>query len=365
MSNLILRPKTIHHPFTLYGRMKSLLVLTQQDLVEWELTFDSIPDPIAIIDRDHRLVRVNKAMAAKLGLSKDDCVGRICYECIHGTNSPPAFCPHAKSLCDGEVHSSQVTEEKTLGGCFEVTTTPIKDQQGNVSGSVHIARDVTLARQAANQLAELNKKLNLLSSVTRHDILNQLMVLSGNLGLLKTLESRDERLTHISKMERAISTIRHEIEFTKDYERLGRAEPIWHDVESVVRAALSKKDLADIEVRTELRGLEILADAMLEKVFHNLLDNTTRHGGKVSQIWINAEKKPDGVAIVYEDDGVGIPSDEKEKIFLKGFGKNTGYGLFLSREILNITDLRISEKGVQGKGARFELFVPENRARWP
>lgn len=347
------------------NRMKSPLVLTQQDLVEWELTFDSIPDPIAIIDRNHRLVRANKAMAAKLGLSKDDCVGRICYECIHGMNSPPAFCPHAKSLCDGEVHSSQVTEEKTLGGCFEVTTTPIKDQQGNVSGSVHIARDVTLARQTANQLAELNKKLNLLSSVTRHDILNQLMVLSGNLGLLKTLEINDERLAHIVKMERAISTIRHEIEFTKDYERLGRAAPIWHDVESVVRAALSKKDLANIKVRTELRGLEILADAMLEKVFHNLLDNTTRHGGKVSQIWINAEKKPDGGAIVYEDDGVGIPSEEKEKIFLKGFGKNTGYGLFLSREILSITDLRLSEKGIQGKGARFEMFFPENRARWP
>ena len=345
--------------------MKSPLVLIHQDLMEWELTFDAIPDPIAIIDRNHRLVRVNKAMAAKLGLSKDDCIGRLCYECVHGTDAPPGFCPHEKSLCDGEVHSSQITEEEILAGCFEITTTPIKDQQGNVCGTVHVARDVTLARQTAIQLAELNKKLNLLSSVTRHDILNQLMVLSGNLGLLKTLESRDERLAHISKMERAISTIRHEIEFTKDYERLGRAEPIWHDVESVVRAAISKKDLADIEVRMEPRGLEILADPMLEKVFYNLLDNTMRHGGTVSQIWLSVEKRPDGVAIVYEDDGVGIPFDEKEKIFLKGFGKNTGYGLFLSREILNITDLKISEKGVQGKGARFELFVPENRARWP
>jgi len=62
--------------------------------------------------------------------------------------------------------------------------------------------------------------------------------------------------------------------------------------------------------------------------------------------------------ITYQDDGEGIHSSDKDKLFTRGYGKNTGLGLFLSREILSITGITICENGEPGKGARFEITVP-------
>lgn len=111
--------------------------------------------------------------------------------------------------------------------------------------------------------------------------------------------------------------------------------------------------------------LEIFADPLLEKVFGNLVDNSLRHGERVKHITFSSVQMGSGdIAIVFEDDGIGIRDTDKERIFEKGFGKHTGLGLFLSREILAITDLSIRETGVYGKGARFEILVPEGKFRF-
>jgi signal transduction histidine kinase len=77
----------------------------------------------------------------------------------------------------------------------------------------------------------------------------------------------------------------------------------------------------------------------------------------------SALESGDGTIIVCEDDGEGIPVEEKEKVFERGFGKNTGLGLFLSRENLDITGITIKETGEPGKGARFEIAVPDGICR--
>jgi signal transduction histidine kinase len=103
----------------------------------------------------------------------------------------------------------------------------------------------------------------------------------------------------------------------------------------------------------KLNSIEVYADPLLEKVFSNLISNSLMHGEKVTEIRFFAEERPQGLFLVYEDNGVGIPERDKKKIFHHGFGKNTGFGLFLSREILSITGLSITENGTYGKGARF------------
>jgi signal transduction histidine kinase len=65
-----------------------------------------------------------------------------------------------------------------------------------------------------------------------------------------------------------------------------------------------------------------------------------------------------------EDDGSGIPASDKERIFQRGFGKHTGLGLFLVREILGITGITIRETGEPGKGAQFEITVPAGDCRF-
>jgi PAS domain S-box-containing protein len=114
---------------------------------EWERTFASVPDLIAIIDNQHRVVRVNAAMARRIGLKAEECIGLKCHEVVHGLSEPPEFCPHSQTLKDGRQHIEEVHEDR-LGGDFVVSTTPLYDAQEKMIGSVHVAHDVTQRKQA-------------------------------------------------------------------------------------------------------------------------------------------------------------------------------------------------------------------------
>jgi two-component system CheB/CheR fusion protein len=118
---------------------------------EWERTFDSVPDLIAIMDERHRIVRANRAMAGRLGVTPEECVGRPCYHSVHGASRPPGVCPHALTLADGREHAAEVHEER-LGGDFLVTTTPLLDERGEMVGSVHVARDITERKRAEAEI---------------------------------------------------------------------------------------------------------------------------------------------------------------------------------------------------------------------
>ncbi|MBI3921707.1 MAG: response regulator, partial [Armatimonadetes bacterium] len=113
---------------------------------EWERTFDTMPDLIYVLDAKHTILRVNRAMADKLGISPDEAVGKVCYECVHGLQGPPDFCPHAQLLKDKQEHTAEFHESR-LGGDFLLTCTPWRDQDGQVLGSVHVAHDITERKQ--------------------------------------------------------------------------------------------------------------------------------------------------------------------------------------------------------------------------
>ena len=124
---------------------------------EWERTFDIIPDPISILDRQHRIVWVNKTMANRLGIAPEEAVGLTCYECVHGMEKPPSFCPHTKLLADGKEHTVEI-HEKRLGGDFIVSVSPLHDAEGRVIASIHVARDITERKRAEEVLRESEQR---------------------------------------------------------------------------------------------------------------------------------------------------------------------------------------------------------------
>ena len=135
---------------------------------DWEQTFNTIPDFVAILDDQHRVVRANRAMAERLGVTTEQCVGLHCYEAIHGTAQPPEFCPHARTCWDGREHTTEV-HEPNLGGDFLVSTTPRFDEQGRLIGSVHVARDITKRKRAEERLQQSERfQAAILNSLVAH-----------------------------------------------------------------------------------------------------------------------------------------------------------------------------------------------------
>lgn len=226
------------------------------------------------------------------------------------------------------------------------------------------AEDITEKRRAEDAIQRATKQLILLNSITRHDILNQLTTLSGYLSMMQKIQGSEQLAEVIRKEKETAETIRRQITFTRDYQNIGIQPPHWVNIRDLVtRMAGPVKGSVSVAINTG--NLEIFADFLIEKVFFNLIENSLRHGGTVSAISIGYRRESDEMVIVYEDDGTGVPADEKDLIFERGHGKNTGYGLFLAREILAITNLSIRETGVPGAGARFEILVPAHSFRFP
>ena len=227
-----------------------------------------------------------------------------------------------------------------------------------------IFHDVSDMKNAQDALRFANKKLNMMAEITRHDIRNKLTVLGGYLDLLKDPPPGMQYSMYISKLRQTVMTISENIEFTQLYENLGIAAPVWQNVHDLFFATCAQIDIKKITVQSDISGLEIYADPLLERVFFDMVENSLLYGAGVSVIRLSFKEKPEGIVISIEDNGIGIPPQDKEKIFCKGFGKSTGLGLFLAQEILSITAITLHETGEYHRGARFEFSVPRGKFRY-
>jgi PAS domain S-box-containing protein len=268
----------------------------------------------------------------------------------------------------GSVDSFPVNLKVRDGSIRHVTTSShfYRDAAGNILGVEGVIHDITEQRRAEDALRMANKKLHLLSSITRHDIRNQLMALMAFIELSQdSIDKPEELIEFLKKNQKIAETITSQITFTKDYEDLGLNAPLWQNVSTCIDAAVAVLPMRNIRVVKEVAGLEVFADPLVEKVFYNLIDNSLRYGGeKMTTIRISSRTEGPSLVLVFEDDGVGIIGQEKKVIFDKGFGQNTGLGLYLSREILAITGITIIENGTPGTGARFEMSVPTDGYRF-
>ncbi|MGA2162347.1 MAG: PAS domain S-box protein [Methanoregula sp.] len=251
------------------------------------------------------------------------------------------------------VHYKLITETKRE---IWVECIGKKIEFGNSTAMLVSLRDVTERKRAEYALRLANRQLNLLTGITRHDILNKISVILGFIKIAETKSNDPVSVEYLRRIKSATTAIRSQIEFTRVYQDLGTNQPQWIGLDTIMPRSHIP---ATITLNADVQGIEVFADPMLEKVFFNLFDNSIRHGERVTEIRVASHHLGEDLVIVWEDNGTGIAADEKERIFERGFGKNTGFGLFIVREILSLTGITITETGEPGTGARFEIWVPE------
>ena len=241
----------------------------------------------------------------------------------------------------------------------------IYDEAENIDGIEGILHDITHLRQAEHALRQANRQIMLMTNITRHDIRNQLNALEGYLSLSSQAIGNPEQAAElIAKEQQIASTIEQQINFTSYFEGMGGKPPAWQDPVPQMEKARSALPFRQIGFEVSLSGIELFADPLLEKVFFNLFDNALRYGGEqMTGIRAYSLKNDSVLTLVIEDNGAGVPAGDKLLIFERGFGKNTGFGLFLAKEILAITGMSIRETGTPGNGARFEITVPKGTYR--
>ncbi len=254
-----------------------------------------------------------------------------------------------------------------------LTIRSVRNSKGEISYLEGFIEDVTELKktqdeiqrhlkeiEATNQdLGQANCRIELMSEIIRHDIGNQLMVILGYLDFTNQKTSDPEVKNYLETIESATLSIREQIKFMKLYQEIGTKKPDWQNLNQKI-SKIPKPGIINLVVDIS-KGLEIYSDMMIEKVFENLLDNSLRHGQTVSQIKVSAIPLESELMIIWEDNGIGVPQEKKEKIFNRGYGKNTGLGLHLIRKILGITGIKIKETGEFQKGARFEILVPKEK----
>ena len=324
--------------------------------------FENLQDMLYRTDVDGKITLINPAGAKRAGYSSpEEMTGLNLDQTLYA--DPVERKKFLAAIArEGSVYAYPLVLKDRKGHRFPVTASShyYSDPHGRVLGVEGIIHDITPFKRTEDALKEANRKLNLLDSITRHDVANQLTVLQGYTQLAM-MKNPDPMIgDFLKKINAVATTIGRQIEFSKAYQELGVQAPAWFNLDDII----PKNKPRDILFSCSCTGIEVFADPMLEKVFANLFSNSIMHGEWVSQITVQCEPKGDELLINVEDNGVGIPLDAKQNIFRKGFGRNTGFGLFLAREILAITNISIHETGKHGSGARFEILVPKAGFRY-
>ncbi|MFA5332140.1 MAG: PAS domain S-box protein [Methanoregula sp.] len=329
---------------------------------KYRMLVENSHDIIYTLTPEGTFTFVSPAWTVLLGHPVSDVVGRSFRDFVH---------PEDASRCGEFLCATLQSGKQPVGITYRVfhadgsirynisNLFPVYDPAGNLVSCIGTARDITDLRLSEVALKETNKKLHLLNSISRHDMANQVMIVQACADMAKRKKPSQEIDSFLTGILEATDVISRQIGFMRMYQDLGVKSPSWFRIDEL---ALST-DHPGLTVTSSCGPAEIYADPLIGRVFFNLYDNTLRHGKTATQVSISCNQRENDLVISIEDNGAGILPGEKEVIFEKGFGKNTGFGLFLTREILAITGMAIHETGAYGKGARFEITVPNGSYR--
>ncbi len=344
---------------------------------EYRTVFESVNDAIFVIDSETGLILDCNAEATKLfEAEKGQIVGKhqkTLFPLQNGEEFTPDFVEKAQKA--SKLVDLQVTNRK--GEIRDVAVKLGTLDQGQRKMWVGVFRDITEQKKAAADLSfaleslankmdriqTLNEKLRVVGGLTRHDVRNKLSVVTGNCYLIKKKHADQADIVEgILNIEQSIKATEKIFDFAKAYEQLGVEELVEVDVEKEVDEAVKMFSGLTFKIVNDCKGLTVLADSFLRQLVYNLIDNTRKYGKTTKMSKLHYKKTDnDNLLLIYEDDGVGISPDNKLQLFKQGFstGGSTGFGLFLSKKMVEIYGWSIQENGVPGEGARFVITIPK------
>jgi nitrogen-specific signal transduction histidine kinase len=344
----------------------------------WEKTFDGLRDPIAVIDKDYRILRSNNKFSNRL-------VPQHCYQTFAGRDSICDGCPLEKGLSSGKNETSQI---EVKGRTFRVHSYPIQLPGNTSPGSVvNQYSDVTPTKEIYARMLQSEKMsaIGMLAAHIAHELNNPLTGIQSLSALLvqegKELNppASEELLSDLHEIEKAAKRsqiiIKNLLDFTGegDHQLVEISmEDLWKKTMPLLKTVLGHHSL---QTKFQFSERRVQVDPhLLQQVVFNIANNASQAIGKKGSLFVKDLYFPEQkwVGLSVQDSGPGIPKTLQEKIFEPFFttkeeSQGTGLGLSLSREILRKYggDLRLNtqQDNAAGLGAEFWILLPESLSK--
>ena len=335
---------------------------------EWELTFNTVPDLMMILDTQHRILRINKAMADRLGVVPEQCTGVHCHEVAHGLLHYHEFCPHALTCRDNGEHSAEIHEPR-LGGDFLISTTPMFDR-GKLIGSIHIARDITERKKTEQVRDEF-------ISMVSHELKTPLTVIIGALSTAmdervpaeEARELLNDAVTHAGILANIVDNLL-ELSRQQSGRLVIQTQPT--DVREVTRNVLQRlKNKSSVHqlIDNVPRTLPPASaeSIRVERIIYNLVENAIKYSPNGGKVKVSARQDGDYLVVGVSDQGPGIEPKDQAKLFqsferlgaaVKGSIQGTGLGLRVCLILVEAHGGKIWVESEKGKGSTFLFTLP-------
>lgn len=281
---------------------------------EWERTFDAVPDLIAILDTDYKIVQANKAMAERLGVLPEEAAGLKCYNVVHGMDIAPSFCPFRKLLEDGKEHTAEVHED-IIGGDFIVSVSPLHDSDGKLLGSVHVARDITDRKKAEDAVKKSLEEKEVLLSEIHHRVKNNMQIISSLLNLQTQYVTDEETVDVLQESQdrvKAMATLYEKLYLSKDLTQIN----FNNYIESLIRGLFYSHSISEDQIKTVVEIDDIMLNIETAVpcglIISELVSNSIKHAfpeGKKGKICVSLKANENKNVLIIADNGIGFPEN--------------------------------------------------------
>lgn len=318
-------------------------------------------DIVTVIDRDGTIASVSQSIEEVLGYEPNELVGANFAETVHPEDQEEIRSELSNYVEEYGYSNTYRVRVSNADGEWRIIEAHARNLLNDpfVKGIVLNCRDITEKQEQKRELERQNQRLDKFASIVSHDLRNPLNVAMGYLDLLES-EMGDEHNESLVTVQRQLDRMEDIIEDSLTLARSGEAvtETSETDLEVLAHDAWENVDTgeATLVVKQTLQ-LQTDRDRLLN-VFENLFRNSIEHN-ESTDLTIKIGPLSDDFGFYIEDNGVGIPENEREQVFEEGYSTNkdgTGFGLAIVRDIIRAHGWEIRATESEMSGARFEIL---------